>query len=90
MGVKVRFLEQESEPQDAGPELRASIPSSALRNDNGQDYVWLVRDGVIERRAVSTDGRTAGRVGIVAGLAPGDRVVTSTGIELEEGMAVGD
>ena len=90
MGVKVRFLEADSEPRDDGPELRATVPSSALRKDNGQDYVWLVRDGVIERRAVSTDGRAGGRIGIVAGLAPGDRVVTSTGIELEEGMAVGE
>ena len=90
MGVKVRFLEQDSEPRAEGPELRAMVPPSAVRNDNGQDYVWLVRDGVIERRAVSTDGRVGGRIGIVAGLVPGDRVVTSTGIELEEGMAVGD
>jgi RND family efflux transporter MFP subunit len=90
MGVKVRFLEADSEPREEGPELRATVPSAAVRNDNGQDYVWLVRGGVIERRAVSTDGRAGSRVGIVAGLAPGDRVVTSTGIELEEGMAVGE
>jgi HlyD family secretion protein len=90
MGVKVRFLEADEEPREDGPELRATIPAPALRQDNGQDFVWLVRDGAIERRAVSTDGRNGSRIGIIAGLVPGDRVVTSTGIELEEGMEVGD
>ncbi len=89
MGVKVRFLEDEAQARDDRPELRATVPPAAVRNADGEDYVWLVRDGIAERRAVSTAGRRGSRIGIVAGLNPGDRVITSSNSEIQEGMQVG-
>ena len=88
MGVKVRFLDSEVEIDDSGPAVLAVVPSAALRSDKGTDYVWLVRNGQLERRAVSTARRSGGSVEIIAGVSPGDRVVTTANIELEEGKKV--
>lgn len=86
MGIKVRFLEAAGEVVADGPPVRATVPPAAIRSDGGTDYVWLVRDGRAERRAVTTAARGAAAVGIVAGLNPGDRVVTTASIDIEDGM----
>lgn len=86
MGIKVRFLERADTAAESGPELRATVPAAALRGDGATEYVWLVNDGRAERRAVTTAGRRGAAVGIVAGLSPGDRVVTISDTEIENGM----
>lgn len=90
MGVKVRFLERNSVPPAETEKIRASVPLAALHSENGQDYVWLVRNGVIERRAVTAARPGSGsQVGIVGGLSPGDEIVVSAEIELRPGLQVG-
>src|SRR5580765_5985651 len=58
MGVKVAFLEHETPaPKDKGkekgPEAIAFIPKSAVRSEAGASFVFLFRDGKVERRAVT-------------------------------------
>src|SRR5207245_497663 len=58
MGVKVAFLENEKpatkdKGKDKGPQPVAFIPKGAVRSDANASFVFLVRDGRVERRAVS-------------------------------------
>ncbi len=57
------------------------IPSTALRTEGGRNLVFVNRDGVAEQRSVEVGIRTAERVQIVNGLAPGEEVVTR-GVQL--------
>src|SRR3989440_11988 len=58
MGVKVAFLEEnkpaaKGKEKDKGPQAVALIPKSAVRSDSSASFVYLLRDGKVERRAVS-------------------------------------
>ena len=68
----------------------AVVPRSALRSENGAEYVWRISNGALERRAVGTAGTNGRNVEITAGIAPGDRVVVASNIELENGKKVDD
>ena len=89
MGVKVSFL-------DASPQAPATpavqgvmIPGAALRSDGGGDFVWLLRDGVVERRSVELGGpRDRPQVLVRSGLVIGDVVVRSAASPLTPGQAV--
>lgn len=87
MGVKVSFLETEEEPGAAAPAPRVLVPRAAVRRQGEQDVVFVVADGRAERRAVRL-GRPEGEsYQVLAGLAPGDRVVVG-GKGLEDGARV--
>ena len=89
MGVKVAFLSAAHPPEkNAGSEARAIIPKSAVRNDGGKQIVYLVRDQKLERRAVSLGAERGGDIEILAGLAPGDKLVVKGADTLHEGQAV--
>lgn len=89
MGVKVAFLSAAPPPgKNAGSEARAIIPKSAVRNDGGKQIVYLVRDEKLERRAVSLGAERGSDIEILAGLAPGDKLVVKSADTLHEGQAV--
>lgn len=89
MGVKVAFLSAAPPPgKNAGSEARAIIPKSAVRNDGGKQIVYLVRDQKLERRAVSLGAERGSDIEILAGLAPGDKLVVRGADTLHEGQAV--
>ncbi len=75
MGVKVAFLEERppTAAEVTGPRLL--IPADALRTENGQDIVFIVRGDLAERRAVRTGSAVGTQVEVVAGLTAGERVV---------------
>lgn len=65
------------------------VPEAALLPENARQYVWRVgADGTAARVEVSTGLRSRGEVEIVAGLAPGDRVVVEGQGNLREGRPV--
>jgi len=89
MGVKVAF---QSSAQSAGENAASSrhitIPKGALRQRDGKDVVWLVRDGRLERRAVTVSLKNGDEVTIAAGLSGGDRVVLDGPADLAEDVRV--
>ncbi|HEV2248676.1 MAG TPA: efflux RND transporter periplasmic adaptor subunit [Terriglobia bacterium] len=91
MGVKVAFLSQPDSvktSKTSGPAARAIIPQAAVRGAGAESYVFAVRDGRIERRAV-TLGRTISRdVEVMAGVNPGDELVVQGPGNLQDGMKV--
>lgn len=91
MGVKVAFLSQPDSvktSKTSGPAARAIIPQAAVRGAGAESYVFAVRDGRVERRAV-TLGRTISRdVEVMAGVNPGDELVVQGPGNLQDGMKV--
>lgn len=88
MGVKVTFLGDEPKKQAGGIEPVASVPSGALRDENGSKIVFLVKDNKLERRAVKLGNARGGDVEILAGLTPGDVVVTKGPPDLHDGETI--
>lgn len=85
MSVKVAF---QSERQPTTAPQRLTIPKAAVRQRDGRDIVWLVRDGQIDRRALTLGESTGDKVAIIAGLEGGERVVVEGPADLAEGMQV--
>ncbi len=90
-GVKVAFLDDErpaakAKGQDKGPQAVAFIPKSAVRTDSGTSFVLLVREGKLERRAVSLGLDRGTEVAVLSGIAPGDSLV----VKGPEGLHDGD
>ena len=88
MGVKVTFLGDEPKKQLGSIEPVASIPSGALRDENGSKIVFLVKDNKLERRAVKPGNTRGSDVEIFAGLIPGDLVVTKGPPDLRDGETI--
>lgn len=65
-----------------------SIPYSALLDDGGRSYVFVVQKGVAKRVDVSPGNSNGDTVQILKGLKPGDQVVTEGGTALDDGMKV--
>lgn len=72
--------------QSARPALL--VPEQAIVPERGEQYVWVVSDGQVERRKVQTGVRRPGQVEVVAGLEPGERVVTEGTQRLSPGSTV--
>lgn len=86
MGIRVSFLEEETDGADAGPV--AWVPASAVFGREGsRGAVWIVANERLERRAVSLGRQAGAEIGVTAGLRGGELVVTG-GDGLEEGRRV--
>jgi RND family efflux transporter MFP subunit len=93
MGVKVAFLDEEKpaakeKGRDKGPQAVAFIPKNAVRTDSGTSFVLLVRDGKLERRAVSLGLERGTEVAVLSGIAPGDSLVVKGPQGLHDGDKV--
>jgi HlyD family secretion protein len=84
MGVKVSFLAGEQAAGQAA--AKALIPREAVRTFDGRSVVFLFREGLLERRAVSLGTQIGGDVQVTAGLAPGDKVVVEGPADLRDGQ----
>ncbi len=88
MGVNVAFLEpgQAAEAFAAAP--RVWMPSAAVRRDGEQAVVFVATGGAIERRPVSLGVENGADVEVLAGVAPGARVVVAGPADLTGGARV--
>ena len=64
------------------------VPKSAVRNDGGRDVVFVVREGRVERRAVSVERASGADVVPSAGVAAGEKVALDSPPGLTDGAAV--
>ncbi len=89
MGVKVAF-QQETEPDSTPVADRAGVlvPQSSILKQGDRQYVWLVVEGMVERRAVATGSERGNEILLTSGVVPGDRVIINGSKDLENGMRV--
>nr|WP_294814830.1 efflux RND transporter periplasmic adaptor subunit [uncultured Sphingomonas sp.] len=70
------------------PGTTPSIPYAALLDDAGQSFVYVVANGVAQRRDVTVGAASGDRVAILKGVKPGEMVAVEGGTALEDGMKV--
>jgi membrane fusion protein (multidrug efflux system) len=69
------------------PRMAASVPELAVVGEGDQRFVFVVDEqGRAHRRPVRTGARADGRIEILAGLQPGQRVVTEGVVKVADGM----
>jgi RND family efflux transporter MFP subunit len=89
MGVKVTFLEPKPKA-GAKQESKAVaiVPQKAVRQDNGSKFVFVVKNDMLERRAVTTGEERGSDVEIIAGVQPDTLVVVRGPDGLRDGQSV--
>ena len=94
MGVKVSFYGEDEEKKRAekkkeeGPKPVAIVPKSAVRSSGDSSYVFLVKNGKVERRGVKVGNDRGSDVEIMAGVNSGDSLVARGPENLQDGDAV--
>ena len=74
--------------KDKTPQPIAFVPKTAVRSDSNASFVYLLRDGKVERRAVSLGIDRGTDVAILAGVTPGDSIVIRGPETLHDGEKV--
>jgi membrane fusion protein (multidrug efflux system) len=64
------------------------VPEQALVPEGGEMFVFVAKDGVVEKRKVQIGQRRVGEVQVVEGLAAGEQVVTEGTQKLRDGSPV--
>jgi HlyD family secretion protein len=85
MGVKVAFL---GEPAGSGEAPELMVPKIAVKEDGGRPVVWVVKEGRLERRSITTGIAKGSEMAVVAGLAEGEKVVVEGPAKPTEGLRV--
>lgn len=67
-----------------------TVPEEAVVPQGGSSYIFVIKDGVAERRAVELGGRMPGRAVIAKGVEEGETVVTQGQERLRNGSIVRD
>jgi HlyD family secretion protein len=88
MGVKVAFLGNEGEQQPASNRALVVVPRAAVRRVGDKDVVFVVKEGVVERRAVGLSAAPGDEAVVLSGLAAGERVVVEGPADLKDGDKV--
>ena len=85
MSVKVSFLESQP-PATQRP--RITVPKGAVRIEEGETYVWTVREGIVQRVGIVRGQETETGIEVEQGLNDGDVVVVSPQANLATGGRV--
>jgi HlyD family secretion protein len=89
MAVKVAFQEAAG-TQTADAKRAVVVPRSAVRNQEGRDVVFVIREGRAERRAVTVAGTRGAESEISAGLSSGEKIAVEPPAGLVDGASVGE
>ena len=90
MGAKVAFQEDGSQSAGASQVDRSGvlIPPSAIIESGGNEYVLLLVNGVVERRAIASAGERGKEILVTSGLSGGEKVIINAPAGLENGARV--
>ncbi len=86
MGVRVSFLEKSGKNSKSLPGVL--VPKSAVLQRNGQDVVFVVKNGRAERTPVTTGGDFSDMKQVLAGISAGAEVVKAPPKDLRDGEKV--
>lgn len=88
MGVKVAFLSgelpAEGEPQQQG----IPVPASAVRTQNGERIMFVVKDNIAQRRVVQLGSNYGNQMYVTSGINPGEDFVVEMPLDLQDGDEV--
>jgi HlyD family secretion protein len=64
------------------------VPRAAVRDDNGQHYVFLFQGNTVRRRDISVGVASASKYEVLSGLTTEDRIAEPEDLELRDGMEI--
>jgi HlyD family secretion protein len=64
------------------------VPRAAVRDDNGQHYVFLFQGNTVRRRDISVGVASASKYEVLSGLTTDDRIAEPEDLELRDGMEI--
>lgn len=88
MGLKVAFQSDDAAPAAATAAPRVVAPRRALQREGDRAVVWIVREGLVERRAVTAGEAQDDEVTILGGLSGGEALVLNPPPDLADGATV--
>jgi RND family efflux transporter MFP subunit len=91
MGARVAFQMADGSPGKAAASGNAgtvSILKSSVEQSSGKQFVYVLQDGKVSKKAVSVEFETPDGELLVGGIAPGTRVVSDNLSGLRDGMRV--
>ncbi|MDH3254064.1 MAG: efflux RND transporter periplasmic adaptor subunit [Acidobacteriota bacterium] len=86
MGIRVAFQGGAAEAGSAKTAI--VVPAEAIHTDGTSEVVFVVKENIVERRAVKLGETTKTEAFVLSGLAAGERVVIGASGALEEGDQV--
>src|SRR5262249_34943868 len=86
MSARVSFL-PEAAAEGAREEPAVLVPSSAVRREGDQSFVWTVQDGRAVRTPIAVAGDVGDRVRVARGLTGGETVIVGD-VALRDGQRV--
>ena len=87
MGVKVRFLDN-TEKTTNQHRQSIQLPSTSVVHASGNNYVWRLKDDMLEKVAITIGNERSGQIEILSGIQAGDSVVTQPTESLQDGAKV--
>ncbi len=87
MGVKVAFMSGEP-TQGVAQQQGIRVPASAVRTQDGERIMFVVKDKIAQQRVVQLGGNFGSEMYITSGLNPGEDYVVEMPIDLEDGDQV--
>ena len=90
MAVKVAFQSAGDNGAKSTSGGAVNVPKAAIQNSEGRDVVWIVREGRVERRAVSVAQTIGDESTIAAGLSGGEKLVVNPPAGLKDGTKISE
>jgi RND family efflux transporter MFP subunit len=88
MTARVTFLRSGAELHAASAQPRIYVSAAAVARRGSEEGVWIIEDGVLKWRPVTTGEAAAGQREVTRGLEGQETVVEHPATDLKEGMAV--
>ena len=91
MGVRVAFLEEHSGTTGTPAALPAPgvlVPLAAIRQDAGENVIYVLSDGKAQRRVVALGGLRGDERQVQSGVSAGESVILDAAATLKDGDAV--
>jgi len=92
MGVKVSFLEIAPKGSAKDKEKKSAavavVPQKAVHQEGGNQFVFVVKGDIVERRAVTTGEARGSDVEILGGITPDVQVVVNAPETLHDGQSI--
>jgi hypothetical protein len=89
MGARVSFLEEKKPATQPAQRPRGVVvPTGAVRQDGGQDIIYVLKDRKAQRRAVTLGGTIGQTRQVLAGVSAGESVIVDAPAALKDGAAV--
>ncbi|MGI8499291.1 MAG: efflux RND transporter periplasmic adaptor subunit [Gemmatimonadaceae bacterium] len=90
MGAKVDFLDPSGPhvPTAAASRVSIRVPAAAVKTDGGASVVWVVREGRLVRRPVTTGPVSGGFLEVRSGLSGGEQLLVGGVTTPTDGMRV--